>query len=105
MGSDIFFRCGSSRRSGSGSSGSGIRQPENRFSPGSGKANGRTGDTPSAVKAKYRNASILGGNRVVFNVKGNTYRLVVKIKYAYRVVYVRFVGTHAEYDAVNAKEV
>lgn len=62
-------------------------------------------DTPAAVKAKYRNASILGGNRVVFNVKGNTYRLVVKIKYAYRVVYVRFVGTHAEYDAVDAKEV
>jgi len=62
-------------------------------------------DTPTAVKAKYRNASILGGDRVVFNVKGNTYRLVVKIKYAYRIVYVRFVGTHAEYDAVDAKEV
>lgn len=61
--------------------------------------------TPAAVKARYPNASILGGDRVVFNVKGNTYRLVVKIKYAYRVVYVRFVGTHAEYDAVNAKEV
>ena len=42
---------------------------------------------------------------MVFNVKGNTYRLVVTIKYAYRIVYVRFVGTHAEYDAVDAKEV
>ena len=61
--------------------------------------------TPAAVKARYPSASILGGDRVVFNVKGNTYRLVVKIKYAYRVVYVRFVGTHAEYDAVDAKEV
>ena len=61
--------------------------------------------TPAAVKAKYRSASILGGDRVVFNVKGNAYRLVVKIKYAYRVVYVRFVGTHAEYDAVDAREV
>ena len=39
------------------------------------------------------------GNRVVFNIKGNDYRLVVKINYPYRVIYVRFVGTHAEYDA------
>ena len=61
--------------------------------------------TPAAVKARYPNASILGGDRVVFNVKGNAYRLVVKIKYAYRAVYVRFVGTHAEYDAVDANEV
>lgn len=59
---------------------------------------------PAAVKTKYRNASILGGDRVVFNVKG-TYRLVVRIKYAYRIVHVRFVGTHAEYDAVDANEV
>ena len=61
--------------------------------------------TPAAVKAKYRNASILGGDRVVFNVKGNAYRLVVRIKYAYRIVYIRFVGTHAEYDSVDAREV
>ena len=62
-------------------------------------------DTPVAVKAKYRNASIVGGDRVVFNVKGNAFRLVVRIDYAHRVVYVRFIGTHAEYDAVNVKEV
>ena len=62
-------------------------------------------DTPAKVKAKYRNASIIGGNRVVFNIKGNDYRLVVKIAYAYRIVYVRFVGTHVEYDTVDAKEV
>ena len=62
-------------------------------------------DTPVAVKAKYRNASIVGGDRVVFNVKGNAFRLVVKINYAYRIVYVRFIGTHAEYDAVNVEEV
>lgn len=61
--------------------------------------------TPAAVKAKYSNASILGGDRVVFNVKGNAYRLVVRIKYAYRIVYIRFVGTHAEYDSVDAREV
>ena len=62
-------------------------------------------DTPAKVKLKYRNASIVGGNRVVFNIKGNDYRLVVRINYAYRVVYVRFVGTHAEYDAIDVEEV
>jgi mRNA interferase HigB len=62
-------------------------------------------DTPAKVKAKYRNASIVGDNRVVFNIKGNDYRLVVKINYRYRVVYVRFVGTHAEYDTIDVEEV
>lgn len=62
-------------------------------------------DTPAKVKAKYRSASLVGDSRVVFNIKGNDYRLVVKINYAYRVVYVRFVGTHAEYDAVDVEEV
>ena len=62
-------------------------------------------DTSAKVKAKYRNASIVGGNRVVFNIKGNDYRLVAEINYEYRVVYVRFVGTHAAYNAVDAKEV
>lgn len=62
-------------------------------------------DSPAAVKAKYGNASVIGGNRVVFNVKGNSYRLVVKINYPRRVVYIRFVGTHAAYDRINAEEV
>lgn len=62
-------------------------------------------DTPAKVKAKYRSASIVGGNRVVFNIKGNDYRLVVRINYEYRVVYIRFVGTHAEYDAINVEEI
>jgi mRNA interferase HigB len=62
-------------------------------------------DTPAKVKAKYGNASIVGDNRVVFNIKGNDYRLVVKINYPYRFVYIRFVGTHAEYDAINVEEV
>ena len=60
---------------------------------------------PRKVKDQYRNASFVGDNRVVFNIKGNDYRLVVKINYGYRVVYVRFVGTHAEYDKIEAKEV
>lgn len=62
-------------------------------------------DMPAKVKVKYGTASIVGGNRVVFNIKGNDYRLVVRINYQYRVVYVRFVGTHVEYDAVNVEDV
>ena len=62
-------------------------------------------DTPAALKETYGNASIVGDNRVIFNIKGNDYRLVVKINYRHRVVYIRFVGTHAEYDAVDVEEV
>ena len=62
-------------------------------------------DTPAKVKTKYGNASIVGNNRVVFNIKGNAYRLVVKINYPYRIVYVRFVGTHAKYSEVDVEEV
>ena len=62
-------------------------------------------ETPAKVKEKYGNASIAGDNRVVFNIKGSTYRLVVKINYPYRIVYVRFAGTHAEYTGVDVEEV
>src|SRR4051812_41536228 len=61
--------------------------------------------TPMKVKEQYGNASIVGHSRVIFNIKGNDYRLVVKINYIYRVVYVRFVGTHADYDNINVEEV
>ena len=60
--------------------------------------------SPADVKRKYRHASIVG-DRVVFNIKGNNYRLVVRINYEFEVVYVRFVGTHAEYDEIDVKEV
>jgi mRNA interferase HigB len=59
---------------------------------------------PSQVKDKYRSASFVG-DRVVFNIKGNDYRLVVRINYPYRVVYVRFIGTHEEYDEIDVQEV
>lgn len=62
-------------------------------------------DEPAKLNGKYRSASIIKGNRVVFNIKGNDYRIIVEINYQYRVVYVRFVGTHAEYDKVNVEEV
>jgi mRNA interferase HigB len=61
--------------------------------------------TPADVKAQYRDASILKGSRVVFNVCGNKYRLVVHINYPYRVVYIRFIGTHAQYDQIDAETV
>ena len=62
-------------------------------------------EQPSQIKEKYRSASFVKGNRVVFNIKGNDYRLVVRINYPYRMVYVRFVGTHADYDAIDVEEV
>ncbi|GAB4169429.1 MAG: type II toxin-antitoxin system HigB family toxin [Geothermobacteraceae bacterium] len=60
---------------------------------------------PAEVKAQYGNASILKNNRVVFNVCGNKYRLIVQINYAASVVLIRFVGTHKEYDAIDAENV
>ena len=60
---------------------------------------------PADVKREFGTASILRDGRVVFNIAGNKYRLVAWINYPYRVVYVRFVGTHAEYDRIDATEV
>lgn len=58
-------------------------------------------DSPSALKLQFRSASVLRDKRVVFNIAGNQYRLVVKINYPYRIVYVRFIGTHKDYDTVD----
>ncbi|MBA2252735.1 MAG: type II toxin-antitoxin system HigB family toxin [Nitrospirales bacterium] len=60
---------------------------------------------PSAIKAQFRSASLLPGNRVVFNVGGNKYRLVVKMNYQFRIVYIRFIGTHQEYDQIDVNTV
>jgi mRNA interferase HigB len=57
------------------------------------------------VKADFRSASVLRNGRVVFNIAGNKYRLVVWIDVPYRVVYVRFIGTHAQYDRIDAQTV
>ncbi len=61
--------------------------------------------SPSAVKLQFRSASILPDHRIVFNISGNQYRLVAKINYPYRVMYIRFIGTHAEYDAVDVETI
>jgi mRNA interferase HigB len=60
---------------------------------------------PADLKAQFLNASILKDGRVVFNIAGNKYRLVAWINYSYRVLYIRFVGTHEEYDSIDAQEI
>jgi len=57
------------------------------------------------VKKTFRSADVIPGNRVVFNIKGNKYRIVVKIHYNTGFMYVRFIGTHAEYDKINAETI
>jgi mRNA interferase HigB len=57
------------------------------------------------VKRAVRSASILKDGRVVFNVAGNKYRIVVWINYPYRIVYIRFIGTHRQYDMIDAQSV
>lgn len=61
--------------------------------------------TPSDVKQPFGNASVLKDGRVVFNIAGNKYRLVVWINYPYRVVYIRFIGTHRQYDQIDAQTI
>ena len=60
---------------------------------------------PNQIKLEYPSASFLVDNRVVFNIKGNHFRLIVKINYDYQMIWIRFVGTHAEYDKINAKTI
>jgi mRNA interferase HigB len=57
--------------------------------------------SPPDVKNPYRTASLLGNSTVVFNICGNKYRLVVRINYSMQIVFIRFIGTHGEYDRIN----
>ena len=58
--------------------------------------------TSSDIKADYRSVSFVANNRIVFNIKGNTYRLVAAVNYDFGIVYIRFVGSHKEYDTIDA---
>ena len=60
-------------------------------------------ESPADVKAQYGSASVIGDNRVVFNIAGNKYRLIVRINYDSKTVFVRFIGTHQEYDKIDAE--
>ena len=62
-------------------------------------------NNPQQIKLEYPSASFLADNRVVFNIKGNKYRLIVRINYDYGIVWIRFVGTHAEYDKIDAAKI
>ncbi len=58
--------------------------------------------TSSDIKRDYRNASFIANNRVIFNIKGNTYRLIAAVNYDFGIIYIRFIGTHVEYDKIDA---
>ena len=70
-----------------------------------GDVNAADWNSPAAARRQYPRASIVGNDRVVFRIKGNDYRLIVRIFYPARIVYIRFIGTHAEYDSITAEEV
>ncbi len=57
------------------------------------------------LKSQYKNASIVGDGRVVFNIKGNVYRLVVAVDYEFQIIFIRFIGTHKQYDKIDAKTI
>lgn len=61
--------------------------------------------SPAGIKARYASASFLSDNRVCFNIGGNKYRLIVRVIYQHHAVYIRFIGTHAEYDKIDANAV
>lgn len=69
------------------------------------EAEGASWKSPNDIKKVYPSASILADNRIVFNIKGNRYRLIVKNNYAYGVTGIRFLGTHAEYDKIDANKI
>jgi len=61
--------------------------------------------TPNEVKQTYANASVLKDSRIVFNIKGNTYRLVAKFNFEKQWIFIRFIGTHSEYDKIDADSI
>jgi mRNA interferase HigB len=61
--------------------------------------------SPNEVKKNFGSASIIANNRIVFNIKGNQYRLVTAVDYKRQIIYIRFVGTHRQYDGVNSEEI
>ncbi len=64
-----------------------------------------TWQKPEDITMVYGTASVLKNNRIVFNIKGNSYRLITAVNYNFGIVYIRFIGTHQEYDKINAEEI
>lgn len=69
------------------------------------EAEDATWKNPNQIKREYPFASVLEDNRIVFNIKGNKYRLIVRINYNYQMVWIRFIGTHAQYDKIDATKI
>jgi mRNA interferase HigB len=84
---------------------SGVRAARRQFDAWLAEALEADWKSPAALKAKYASASIVGANRVVFNISGNRFRLVVAINYRFGVIDIRFFGTHAEYDRIDVEMV
>lgn len=61
--------------------------------------------SPHEIKRVYRTASAVGNERIIFNICGNKYRLIVAVKYDFKIFYVRFIGTHRQYDEIDVKEI
>jgi mRNA interferase HigB len=62
-------------------------------------------ESPNDIKRQYGTASILNDGRIVFNIKGNRYRLVVAVNYKFKIIFIRFIGTHKNYDKINAQTI
>jgi mRNA interferase HigB len=61
--------------------------------------------SPNEIKTQYKNASVVGDNKIVFNICGNKYRLIVKINYPAKIVFIKFIGTHKQYDKIRVEDV
>lgn len=62
-------------------------------------------NSPNELKVDYPSASILKNNRICFNIKGNDYRLIVKFNFDFQIAWIRFIGTHADYDKIDANNI
>ena len=69
------------------------------------EANNAEWKSPNEIKTKYPSASIINNDRIVFNIKGKNYRLIIKINFDYQIIWIRFIGTHSEYDRINVSEI
>lgn len=69
------------------------------------EANKAEWKNPNEIKLEYPSASILNDNRICFNIKGNNYRLIVRINYDYQMVWIRFIGIHSDYDKIDANKI
>ena len=81
------------------------RRGKQPVDPSASSTSSATRKQPTDIKAQYRSASVLKNRRVVFNIKGNDYRLIVAIAYNLQIVYVQFIGTHKAYDAIDAETI